>query len=105
MFARAARDQRCRSPHLLARRRKIRVADINTLEVSSSECSRTVRTSHPAPYITPSEWRVQLTSIDRDVDRYGRKLRIVTRDGESVGEVIFKEELAEEWTGRRSGWC
>jgi endonuclease YncB( thermonuclease family) len=41
----------------------------------------------------------------RDEDRYGRKLRIVTRGGRSLGDVLVDEGLARTWTGRREGWC
>jgi len=41
----------------------------------------------------------------RDKDRYGRKLRVVTRRGASVGEILVQEGLAERWTGRRRNWC
>ncbi|HWT31382.1 MAG TPA: hypothetical protein VEB68_06130 [Croceibacterium sp.] len=44
-----------------------------------------------------------LALIDRD--RYGRRLRTVTRDGESLGAVLVDERLAEEWRGYRGGWC
>ena len=36
---------------------------------------------------------------------YGRKLRVVMRDGKSVGQTLVTEGLAEEWTGRRRNWC
>ncbi|MEE4154961.1 MAG: thermonuclease family protein, partial [Erythrobacter sp.] len=38
-------------------------------------------------------------------DRYGRALRIVTRDGESLGQMLVREGLAEEWGGARREWC
>lgn len=41
----------------------------------------------------------------RDEDRYGRKLRIVTRGGRSLGNVLVEEGLARTWTGRREPWC
>ena len=41
----------------------------------------------------------------RDRDRYGRKLRIVTRGGQSIGDVLVAEGLARTWTGRREPWC
>jgi len=41
----------------------------------------------------------------RDTDRYGRKLRIVIRDGVSIGERLVAEGLARRWTGRRMPWC
>jgi endonuclease YncB( thermonuclease family) len=47
----------------------------------------------------------QLAPAERDRDRYGRKLRIVTRGGKSIGAVLVAEGLAEPWKGRRSSWC
>jgi len=41
----------------------------------------------------------------RDVDKYGRKLRDITRGGKSLGSVLVSEGLAERWTGRRRDWC
>jgi len=40
-----------------------------------------------------------------DRDRYGRLLRTVTRDGESLGDTLVNEGLAEEWRGYRGSWC
>ena len=47
----------------------------------------------------------ELVPVDRDEDRYGRKLRIVTRDGRSLGGQLVAEGLARPWEGRRRGWC
>ncbi len=41
----------------------------------------------------------------RDEDRYGRKLRVLIQDGESVGGRLVREGLARPWTGRRQPWC
>jgi endonuclease YncB( thermonuclease family) len=41
----------------------------------------------------------------RDEDRYGRKLRIVTRGGQSLGDVLVAEGLARTWSGQREPWC
>jgi endonuclease YncB( thermonuclease family) len=46
-----------------------------------------------------------LQSIDRDEDRYGRKLRILTRGGESLGELLVDEGLARYFEGGRRSWC
>jgi endonuclease YncB( thermonuclease family) len=35
----------------------------------------------------------------RDEDRYGRKLRIVTRNGRSIGDQLVAEGLARTWSG------
>ena len=41
----------------------------------------------------------------RDHDVYGRKLRVVTRSGRSLGETMVAEGLARPWRGRREPWC
>ena len=47
-----------------------------------------------------------LTPIKCDVDRYGRKLRIVERGGESRGAVLVRHGLARHYGGgKRSPWC
>jgi endonuclease YncB( thermonuclease family) len=47
----------------------------------------------------------QMRSSHRDEDRYGRKLRVVTRDGRSLGAILVAEGLARAWTGQRMTWC
>ena len=46
-----------------------------------------------------------LESGDRETDRYGRALRVVTRGGQSIGEILVAEGLAREWDGARHPWC
>jgi endonuclease YncB( thermonuclease family) len=41
----------------------------------------------------------------RDEDRYGRKLRVIVRDGRSLGDQMVAEGLARTWEGRRRPWC
>jgi micrococcal nuclease len=41
----------------------------------------------------------------RDEDRYGRKLRVLVRDGRSLGDILVAEGLARRWDGARRGWC
>ena len=41
----------------------------------------------------------------RDTDRYGRSLRVIMREGQSLGDVLVEEGLAEEWTGTKREWC
>lgn len=48
---------------------------------------------------------VTLSSIARDEDRYGRKLRNVAVDGQDVGETLIAEGLAREYAGGRRSWC
>jgi endonuclease YncB( thermonuclease family) len=87
---------------------KIRVADIDTPEVSQPACPREAELGRAAtarltvllnggPF-TLAPWRP-------DRDRYGRLLRTVTRGGESLGMALVSEGLAEPWQGRRGSWC
>jgi micrococcal nuclease len=46
-----------------------------------------------------------LQTIDRDEDRYGRKLRVLTRGGKSLGGVLVDEGLARWYQGGRRPWC
>jgi endonuclease YncB( thermonuclease family) len=41
----------------------------------------------------------------RDVDRYGRKLRVIERGGRRLSETLIAEGLARPWDGARHGWC
>ena len=48
---------------------------------------------------------VTLAAGDRDEDRYGRKLRVVERGGQSLGMTLVSEGLAREWEGARTASC
>jgi len=48
---------------------------------------------------------VTLSSIDRDEDVYGRKLREVAVDGNDVGDTLISEGLVRAYGGRRRSWC
>ena len=87
---------------------KIRLADINAPEVSRPAC--------PAEAALGARATRRLTELlnagpfslaraGRDVDRYGRLLRVVSRRGASLGETLEGEGLAERWQGKRGSWC
>jgi endonuclease YncB( thermonuclease family) len=87
---------------------KIRIADIDTPELSPPRCeaerikgeaakSRLRELLNAGPFSLVAGWR--------DEDRYGRKLRTVTRDGRSIGEILVAEGLARRWDGARHPWC
>ena len=88
---------------------KIRLADINTPELSRPACPREAALAEAATLLLEhllNQGSFTLArSPGRDRDRYGRLLRTATRDGESLGAVLVREGLAEPWQGRRSGWC
>ena len=87
---------------------KIRLLDINTPEISQPACAREAELGEAATLRLMALLNAgpfSLISEGRDVDRYGRQLRILTRDGQSLGAVLVAEGLAEVWQGRRSSWC
>lgn len=87
---------------------KYRIADINTPEVSNPACSFEAELGERATarligLLNGGGFSLQ--NADRDEDKYGRKLRVVTRGGASLGEALVSEGLAERWSGRRRNWC
>ena len=88
---------------------KIRIADIDTPEVSRPECPREAELGAAATQRMLALLNEGAFSLepdgDRDRDHYGRLLRTVTRDGASLGAVLVDEGLAEEWGGARLEWC
>jgi endonuclease YncB( thermonuclease family) len=87
---------------------KYRVADINTPEVSSPGCAAEAALGAQATqrlHALLNEGPFTLEPLDRERDAYDRLLRTVTRDGESLGAVLVREGLAEEWRGVRGSWC
>lgn len=88
---------------------KIRIADIDTPEIGQPRCDyeyelgmRATRRLVDLLNAGPFEL---LTIGNRDEDQYGRKLRVVTRNGRSLGDQLVREGLARTWTGRREPWC
>jgi micrococcal nuclease len=87
---------------------KIRLEDIDAPEVSSPKCAseaslgrqatrRLLELMNAGPF--------ELVSGGRDTDRYGRKLRVIAREGRSVGDTLIAEGLARRWDGARRSWC
>lgn len=87
---------------------KIRIADLNAPEISSPKCPSEARLGARATdalIVQLNAGPFALESIDRDEDRYGRKLRRVTRGGESVGEAMVGAGVARWYGEGRRGWC
>lgn len=87
---------------------KIRVADINTPEVSQPRCAAEARLAAEATQRFRSLLNagpIELRRGTRDEDRYGRKLRTVHRNGRSLGETLVAEGLAHPWRGQKEDWC
>jgi endonuclease YncB( thermonuclease family) len=85
---------------------KVRIADIDAPETHPSRCDleadlgnrATIRLSQ---LLNAGPFRLE--PIDRD--RYGRELRILTRDGQSLGGVLVAEGLARWYGNGRRPWC
>jgi endonuclease YncB( thermonuclease family) len=87
---------------------KIRIADIDTPEVRG-RCETETRLAARATHRMQTLLRAgpfEMRPIPgRDEDRYGRKLRVVVRNGRSLGDQLVAEGLARTWEGRRRPWC
>ena len=88
--------------------KKIRIADIDTPEVGQPKCSSEAAlgakaTKRLLQLVNAGPFAIE--SIDRDEDKYGRKLRLLVRDGRSLGDILVSEGLARTWSGRREPWC
>lgn len=88
---------------------RIRIADIDTPEVHgrcpeesalAAQATRRLRV-----LLAQAPFELHRLPGGRDHDRFGRELRIVTRGGRSLGDVLVAEGLARTWTGRREPWC
>lgn len=87
---------------------RIRIADIDAPETHPPRCARERRLGDAATRRLQQllgEGPFDLVAGRRDTDRYGRKLRIVERDGRSIGAMLVDEGLARPWEGRRRPWC
>lgn len=88
---------------------KIRVADIDAPETHSPRCSHEADLGNKA-----TQRLLELVNAgpfeaahvgSRDKDKYGRKLRVLVRNGRSFGDILVEEGLARTWDGARHPWC
>jgi endonuclease YncB( thermonuclease family) len=88
---------------------RVRIADIDAPEVHGQCAYETALAAHATErmraLLAAGPFELSPLGNGRDEDRYGRKLRIVTRGGRSLGDVLVAEGLARTWSGRREPWC
>ncbi|MGJ7040489.1 thermonuclease family protein [Shinella sp. BE166] len=88
---------------------KVRIADIDTPEIGEAKCSSERALGEKAKkrlQVLLSAGPFQMQRLpDRDTDKYGRSLRILVRNAESIGDRLVAEGLARTWSGRREPWC
>ncbi len=88
---------------------KIRVADIDAPETHPPRCGREADLGNRATQrlyelVNAGPFTAEQVG-NRDVDRYGRKLRVLVRNGKSLGDELVSEGLARTWDGARHPWC
>lgn len=88
---------------------KIRIADIDTPEISQPKCDYEydlgIKARDRLVALLNKDEFTLATIGNRDEDQYGRKLRVILRGGRSLGDQLVSEGLARTWTGRREAWC
>lgn len=87
---------------------KVRLADIDAPEAHPPRCALEAQLGHRATRRLQSLVNAvpfTLEPIGRDSDKYQRELRVLVRNGQSLGDVLVSEGLARTWTGRREPWC
>ena len=87
---------------------KIRLEDIDAPEVFSPRCASEAARGRQASerlLALLNAGPFELVAGGRDEDRYGRKLRVIARDGRSLGATLVTEGLARPWDGARRSWC
>ncbi|WP_234902686.1 MULTISPECIES: thermonuclease family protein [Rhizobium/Agrobacterium group] len=88
---------------------KIRIADIDAPEISQPACEEERLAGEAAKLrllqLLNAAAEFSLVAGVRDEDPYGRKLRIVSRAGKSLGEQLVREKLGRRWGSPRIDWC
>ena len=88
--------------------RTIRIADIDAPETHPPRCAREAELGARATRRLRAllvAGPFELVPIDRDEDHYGRKLRIVVRNGRPIGDTLIAEGLARPYGNGRRSWC
>ncbi len=87
---------------------RIRIADIDAPETHPPNCAEEAELGNRATRRLAqllNGGAISLQRVDRDTDKYGRKLRVVMVDGRSVGDMLVGEGLARHYEGGRRPWC
>jgi endonuclease YncB( thermonuclease family) len=88
---------------------RIRIEDIDAPETHRPRCSYELAlgeraTTRLLELLNTGPFQI-IYSGGRDTDIYGRELRVIERDGQSLGGILVSEGLARIWDGARHPWC
>ncbi|MEX1179467.1 MAG: hypothetical protein WEB63_01450, partial [Cucumibacter sp.] len=88
---------------------EFRVADVDAPRVSNPQCASEAElgrraTARLLELVNAGPFEIA-PSGGRGEDQYGRTLRVLMRDGQSLGGILIDEGLAEPSTGFRRYWC
>jgi micrococcal nuclease len=88
---------------------RVRMVDYDTPEIGEPKCSSEYELGQKAKHRLVEILNSGIVAVtphgNRDIDQYGRKLRLVTVNGRSVGDTLIDEGLAVPWEGHRHYWC
>ena len=87
----------------------IRLADIDTPRTHEPKCRSELALGNRATkrlieLINAGPFEVVYKG-GHDQDQFSRKLRVIERQGRSLGDVLVAEGLARHWDGARRSWC
>lgn len=87
----------------------IRVADIDAPRIKQASCDGERARGFYAKQrlrelLNSGDFRL-IEAIGRDDDKTSEKLRVVMRDGRSLGNILVSEGLVRPWKGRSTPWC
>ncbi len=88
---------------------RVRLEDIDAPETHNARCAYEQQlgdraTRRLAELINAGPFEL-VSAGERDRDQYGRALRVVVRNGQSLGDTLVGEGLARTWDGARHPWC
>ena len=88
---------------------RIRIEDIDAPETHEYKCASELALGEQATQrllelLNAGPFQI-VYSGGRDIDKYGRELRVIERNGQSLGGILVSEGLARIWDGARHPWC
>ena len=89
-------------------KRRIRIRGIDAPEREGACPTETALAERSAAKLTEllNAGPFTMTAVGGDErDQYGRELRVLTRNGRSIGESMVGAGLAHDYDGAKSSWC